>query len=261
MDFKDYNLLLKQEFVESKLDLAVWIPYYLPHWSSKEKTKARYSLKDGKLDLQIEFDQEPWSKEFNGEIRVSSLQTGLYSGPLNSHIGQHCVHPDCKVMEEQKPQKNFLSQYGYYEIRAKASPAPSNVSALWMIGYEEAPNESAEICIVEIKGDRVERNMALIGYGIRKFQDPLLEDRFFEEIFELDVTEFHTYAAEWTPEHINFFIDGKKIRTINQSPKYPMQLMLNLYEIPNENYRRISDYPQTFSVDYIKVYQKKISEE
>ncbi|GMQ31530.1 glycoside hydrolase family 16 protein [Algoriphagus confluentis] len=255
---KGYQLVFNQDFEEKELDLKAWIPFYLPHWSSREKTKPRFTLENGKLILKIDYDQAPWSEEFNGPIRVSSLQTGVFSGPLGTSIGQHRIHPKAMVREEQIPAHTFLPRYGYFEIRAKASANPDNVSALWMIGYEDRPEHSAELCLVEIKGSNVEGNKAVIGYGIRKFQDPELQDAFFEETFELDVTEFHTYGMEWTQEEVSFYIDGKQIRTIGQSPQYPMQLMLNIYEIPQENSdRKPENYPQKFTVDYVKVFQKQ----
>ncbi|WP_199708126.1 glycoside hydrolase family 16 protein [Algoriphagus lacus] len=256
----NYKLILNETFEEPQLNEQVWIPYYLSHWSSREKTKARYELKDGLLHLKIDHNQEPWSKEFNGDIRVSSFQTGIFSGPLNSKIGQHRVHPTCVVREEQVSERKFLMHHGYIEIRAKASAHPTNVSALWMIGFEDKPENSSELCIVEIKGWNIESNKAIIGYGIRKFQDPKLKDEFYEDPFELDVTEFHTYGAEWSPEKVTFFLDGKVIRTINQSPDYPMQMMLNIYEIPKaEKTRNPEHYPQEFIVDYIRVFDLKNS--
>lgn len=48
------------------------------------------------------------------------------------------------------------------------------------------------------------------------------------------------------------FINGKVVGKIEQSPNYPMQLMLNLYDIENKK-----NEGNTFEVDYIEVYQRK----
>jgi beta-glucanase (GH16 family) len=38
----------------------------------------------------------------------------------------------------------------------------------------------------------------------------------------IDATEFHEYAAEWTPERVRFLVDGAQVRQVEQSPGYPM---------------------------------------
>jgi beta-glucanase (GH16 family) len=72
------------------------------------------------------------------------------------------------------------------------------------------------------------------------------------------VTQFHTYSAKWTEKTVTFYIDGKKTKEIQQSPQYPMQLMLGIYEIPEmiKNKSR-QKYPNEFVIDFVKVYQDK----
>jgi hypothetical protein len=55
----------------------------------------------GTLRLFIEHDQEPWSPEFAGHLRVSSLQTGVFAGPVGSAIGQHRFREGIIVREAQ----------------------------------------------------------------------------------------------------------------------------------------------------------------
>ena len=95
LDFED-------RFERSSLDRSRWLPYYLPHWSSRSASAARYELEGGRLHLLIEQDQEPWCPELDGPTRVSSLQTGLYAGPVGSSVGQHRFHPSAVVREAQR---------------------------------------------------------------------------------------------------------------------------------------------------------------
>lgn len=46
----------------------------------------------------------------------------------------------------------------------------------------------------------------------------------------------------------NFFINDKSIEVIHQSLDYPMQLMLDLYDIKN-----VKNELNTFEIDYIEV--------
>jgi len=203
-----YVLDFSDEFAKNTLDKSKWLPYYLPQWSSKEKTATNYVIDKDQLILKIDEDQQPWSKEFNGEVKVSSLQTGVFSGELGSTIGQHRFTDKCLVREPQQTQKLYTPQYGYFEVRAKALSYNNNVCAFWMIGFEDEPNKSGEICIMEIKGWNVKERRALNGYGIRSFADTTLENEFFEDEFEIHATAFNIYAAEWFPDRIEFYINN-----------------------------------------------------
>lgn len=256
---ENYNLEFSDDFEKDSINLQNWIPYYLPQWSSKEKSKPNFKISEENLILQITKDQKPWCPEFNNDVKCSSIQTGIFSGPLGSNIGQHkFFNPSkCVVREEQTNQQNYLPQYGYFEIRAKALNSASNVVSLWMIGYEDQPERSSELCIFEVKGASVSKKQATIGYGIHKFNDPLLIEEFYEDTFAIDVTNFHIYAAEWLPNKIIFYIDNQKIKEINQSPNYPMQFMLGIYELPSEKgSEEDSMYPKKFIIDYVRGYKR-----
>jgi hypothetical protein len=102
--------------------------------------------------LLITSDQRPWRPEFDGEVLVSSLQTGVFAGPLGSTVGQHRFNPDAVVREEQRNGRLYTPKYGRIELRVKALDDPRTMVSLWMIGYEDAPVRSAEICVCEIFG-------------------------------------------------------------------------------------------------------------
>jgi hypothetical protein len=253
-----YTLVFEDDFESGRLDDSKWLPFYLPQWSSRAKTGAKYRFEDSYLILQITEDQEPWNPELDGNIKVSNLQTGVYSGPLGSEYGQHRFNKNCRVREEQAEMRLFTPQYGYLEMRAKGLHNPNNLCALWMIGFEDRPERSAEICVFELKGwngGGAERST--IGFGIHPFGDPRIADEFFEREFPIDASQYHIYAVDWTTEGVGFYIDNVLIHRSKQSPDYPMQLMLNLYEIP----RPASEsgqgpaYPSEFHIDYIRYYQ------
>lgn len=253
---KNYELIFNEEFSSVELNTNNWIPYYLPHWSSRELAKPNFEIKNGLLYLQISENQKPWCPEFNGEVKCSSLQTGLFAGKLGTSIGQHkFFNPNCVVREEQKIEQKFVPQYGYFEMRAKFAATKSEVVALWMIGFEDTPEKSSELCIMEIKGWNIKKNNAIIGMGIHQFNDPKLMEDFSENEYKIDVTEFHLYAVEWTKDKVVFLIDDEVVKEIKQSPDYPMQFMLGIYEIPNNKKNKDDKvYPKEFIVDYVKGY-------
>ena len=86
------------------LDEKIWFPFYLPQWSSRKNSTTSYQIKDSVLTLYIADDQKPWSPEWNGDIRVSNLQSGVFSGALGSDKGQHHFRDGLVVREEQDNQ-------------------------------------------------------------------------------------------------------------------------------------------------------------
>ncbi|MFC4060792.1 glycoside hydrolase family 16 protein [Planomonospora corallina] len=255
-----YELEFEDGFEGDRLDGSRWVPYYLPQWSGRERAAARYELADGRLHLLIEEDQPPWLPELEGPLRVSSLQTGVFSGPQGSTIGQHGRGSGAVVREEQRGVRLYTPRYGLVEMRARAIDDPRSMVALWMIGYEDEPERSAEICVCEIFGRDVGPDSARVGMGLHPFGDPEITDDFTVESLPIDAREFHVYAAEWTPERVSFLVDGRHVRTVRQSPRYPMQLMLNIYEFPRAPERDTPPapehpYPKRFTVDYVRGYR------
>jgi hypothetical protein len=249
-----YELVFEDTFDGDTLDLSHWLPYYLPQWSSRQAAAARYRLGDGVLQLLIEADQPPWCPEFDGTTRVSSLQTGVFAGPVGSPVGQHRFNPGLVVAQAQPAARLYTPQYGLFELRAKATDDPRCMVALWMIGYEDHPDRSAEICICEIFGRNVTADQVGVGMGVHPFGDPGIRDEFSVEKLAIDAGEFHHYAAEWTPEQVAFFVDHRLVKTVAQSPGYPMQFMLGIYEFPDDGQatQPARPYPKQFIVDYVR---------
>ena len=192
------------------------------------------------LRLLIEADQEPWCPEFDGDVRVSAFQTGTLDG-------QHRFAASAVVREPQEPRALHLPHYAQIEIRARATDDPDAMCALWLIGYEDAPAHSAEICVCEIFGRDVYDDRALVGVGVHPFGDTSLTDDFEQVEVPIDACEFHVYAANWTETCVEFFVDGALVKTVEQSPAYPMQLMLTLYA-----FGRGGPHPKVFEVDYVR---------
>jgi ketosteroid isomerase-like protein len=251
-----YELEFEDRFDGDALDESRWLPHYLPQWSTRERSAARYWVGGESLHLLIEADQEPWCPELDGDVRVSSLQTGVYAGPLGSTIGQHRFDDAAVVTEEQPEARLYTPRHGLIELRAKASDDPRCMVALWMIGFEDQPERSAEICVCEIFGRDVEPERAKVGMGVHPFGDPSIVDDFAAESVPIDVREFHVYGADWTPDQVSFFVDGRRIKTVEQSPAYPMQLMLGIYEFPGDSASdRAGTHPKEFVVDYVRGYR------
>jgi hypothetical protein len=260
LDRTGYRVVHEDRFDAPDLDRRTWLPFYLPHWSSREAAAARYRLSGGRLRLRIDADQAAWCPEFDGDLRVSSLQTAVFSGPVGSTVGQHRVSARAVVREAQRPTSLLTPMYGLVEMRAEATDDPSAMVALWMIGVEDRPERSAEICVAEIFGREADGGRALVGMGVHPFADPTITDDFSKVPLDLDVRAPHDYAAEWTADAVRFYVDETLVKTVHQSPAYPMQLMLGIYEFPDArdalDTREASGYPKEFVVHHVRVSQR-----
>ena len=225
-----------------------WLPFYLPQWSSRRRSAARVSFDP--LELRIDDDQRPWSEEYNGSLRVSNLQTGVFSGPPGSSIGQHHFRNDLVVHEPQQPERIYTPQYGLVEARIRAIPDHNCMVALWLIGFEGVPEESGELCVFEIFGRELSAEGGIVGMGIHPFGDPALAEDFTKLEVAGNLTDWHTYSAEWMPGLTRFYIDDRLVHEIAQAPAYPLQLMLNVYE-----FEPGGEYPKRFPVRNIRGYR------
>jgi hypothetical protein len=253
LDRTGYELEFADDFTSDALDESRWIPHYLPQWSSRTQTRARYSVGRGLLVLRIDADQEPWSRQHDGGLRVSSLQTGVRSGPVGSTEGQHHFVPGLRVLEEQPERLLYTPRFGLVEARVAATADPHSMVALWMIGVEDEPQRSAEICVFEIFGRDVGEWQAVVGMGVHPFADPHLRDEFHRVELPIDARRFHTYGAEWTPRGVGFYVDDRLVASVDQAPDYPMQLMLDIYEFEGG---AAGSYPKEFAVEWVRGWRR-----
>jgi hypothetical protein len=254
LDRSRYEVAFADDFDGTTLDERHWLPHYLPHWSTPDRTAARYRIDDGVLHLLIESDQPPWCPDLDGDLRVSSLQTGVFAGPVGSSRGQLQFHPDVVVRSEQRSRALVTVQRGLIEARMRALDDPRAMVALWMIGLEDTPEHSSEICVAEIFGRDVRPEGGRIGMGVRSWADPAITDDFVAEELPIRVRDWQTYAAEWTDDGVAWYVDDRLVRVVEQSAMYPMQIMLGIYELPiADDPRQPADYPKVFEVDWVRV--------
>jgi hypothetical protein len=215
------------------LDESVWTPAYLPAWSSAAQAAAAYTVEADGLHLTIPPDHPLWCPDTHRPpLRVSAVQSGNGSGPVGSTRGQQPFREGLVVREEQAPRWGFTPRYGRVEVRCRARIGPRSMFSAWMVGLEDRPERSGEICLVEVFGDAVEGDTVRFGCGIHPFRDPALREEFRAEPRVLDVAAAHTYAVEWRPGGVEFLVDGEHVWSVAQAPDYPMQLMIGLFDFP-----------------------------
>jgi len=220
---------MRDRFDGNELDRSLWVPWYLPHWSSRAAAQATYRVGDGELRLSIPPDQPLWAEGIHETpLRVSGIQSANYSGPVGSTVGGQPFLPGQTVREEQEQFWGFTPLYGHVEIRMRALLTPRSMAAFWLSGIEDRPERSGEICVVEVFGTAPQD----IGMGLHRFRDPTLTEEWGPVTLPIDVAEFHTYAVDWRPDLLLFSVDGEVVKRVDQAPDYPVQLEIAVFDFP-----------------------------
>lgn len=250
------RLVFEEHFDSPTLDPGVWLPHYLPAWSSRAATAATYEIRDSCLRLSIPPEQGRWlDGEHQPPLRVSGIQSGNFSGPVGSTVGQQPWRDGAVVREAQEPFQGWTPRYGYLEMRARGVVTPRSMVAWWLVGLEDSPERCAEICVTEMFGDAVgPGTSAAVGMGLHPFRDPAVSEDFEAVRLPIDIAEFHTYAVDWTPERVEFLVDGEPVRGCPRPPGYPMQMMVAVFDFPDRSTGDDSAAVPELVVDHLRGY-------
>lgn len=171
-------------------------------------------------------------------------------------------------------------KYGYFECRAKVPTGKGYLPAFWMMPtdenlYGQWP-KCGEIDIMEVMGQETNRAYGTIHYGEPHDQS---QGTYTVDAKDNFADQYHTYACDWEPGKITWYIDGVKYHeesdwfsaksgqgevTYPAPFDQPFYMILNLavggswvgYPDDSTTYA-----DQQFAVDYVKVYQKNSYDE
>jgi beta-glucanase (GH16 family) len=158
--------------------------------------------------------------------------------------------------------------YGRIEVRAQLPKGRGTWPAIWMLGInmrEVGWPTCGEIDIMEHVGfdpGRIHANIHTRAYNhVQRSNkgNSLVVSRVDEE--------FHVYEALWTPNQIEFLVDGQRYFTFAKESggdavwpfDKPQYLILNLAIGGNWGGRQGIDdsaFPSRFLIDYVRVYQR-----
>jgi beta-glucanase (GH16 family) len=202
------------------------------------------------------------SQQQSGNLVITATPDGASS--LSCWYGT-CQYTSARL----KTQGLFAQQYGRFEARAQMPSGKGLWPAFWMLGSNiDTVNWPAcgEIDILETIGTDISTNHGSLhapGYdptgtyplpGGQKYSDA-----------------FHTFAVEWEPGAIRFYVDDQLYETQNESGvgdagtwefDHPFFLILNVAvggSWPGDP-DGTTTFPQTLKVDWVRVYQKNGTE-
>ncbi|MET0821095.1 MAG: glycoside hydrolase family 16 protein [Aeromicrobium sp.] len=228
------------------LDRTVWMPYYLPHWSSRATSAAAFDVRDSLVRLTIPVDQGLWCADVHSpSLRVSGIQSGHLDGQQPFVDAQRVAEPQAEL-------RGWLPSEGLFEVRARMGLSPRSMASVWMVGFEDAPERCGEICVFEIFGDSGSADGATyeVGQGVHPFRDPSLTDDFAAPPRTIDIGEHHVFGAERTRGRTVFSIDGEIVRTVDQAPDYPLQVMIGVFDFPERE--GPDDHEPWLEVDWVR---------
>ena len=147
----------------------------------------------------------------------------------------------------------YNTQYGYIEARIKLPYRYGFWPAFWTFRGTEVYSNAAEIDIFEMLGDHPKN---IVTTNIHYTYPDSVPNYEKEAPTNFDFTSWHTYAIEWSPSKIIWYIDGIPSRLIpNHGIVDPVMIILNLAISPDHLPPTTPSFTNYMYVDFVKVYK------
>jgi beta-glucanase (GH16 family) len=236
----DLNEQFSDEFNDAALDELKWDTVYR-NWTGRDPgifDSSNVSVGDGYLKLDVNIPAA-------GTLPAGKTYT---TASVNTTGGDAGSSP-----------REIL--YGFFEIRAQSMDTKTT-SAFWM--FKNTPEEWTEIDAVELVNTKP-RSVPTNAHNIR--ENGVMVSQQEPEIISFDEANipdgqthdnsFHTYGIDWNPETIDWYIDGVKVRSLeNEHWHQPLQLNLTNSIMDFNGVPTAAELAAAhpFLVDYIRVY-------
>ena len=195
-----------------------------------------------------------------GNLVVTAREIDPATTDLECWYGP-CTHTSARLITEQKQE----FEYGRIESRVQVPEGSGIWPAVWSLGNdfrEVGWPQTGEIDVMEFVGRLPDEIFGTIhgpGYsggqsfgGIYDFGTPVADD-------------WHVFSVEWTPERIDWFVDGIQYHSATPADvapnpwvyDHPFSLITNVAVGGNFGGAVGDDlvFPQSLTVDYVRVYQ------
>lgn len=153
----------------------------------------------------------------------------------------------------------FSFRYGIIEFRAKLPEGKGTWPALWMLGNDIGTvgwPACGEIDVMEHVGNQLNKIHGTLHYPGHSGGEGVGGTLLVNNV----TTDFHVYKAEWSADHIKFYVDNKLYYTFNNSPAVPFNqaffIIMNCAMGGNFGGYIDPGFTQSvFEIDYVRVYQ------
>lgn len=229
---------------------SVWVPHYLPHWTTPDRSAARLAFTPGGLDLRIDEDQLKWRPE-DAPMRVSNLQTATFSGEPGSNVGTHRHRSDGLDVRTHTPTSmRYTPTAGRVDVTLRASTDADCMSAIWLVGTEhDDPRDSGEICVAEIDADAV-GGSTRVRCGLKAHHDDRLRTDMITTTVPHDAARLLTWSVEWGGGVTTIGCEGRVVAEFDQAPAYPLMLLIDVFEMSDGR----GSYPKIATVRHVQAW-------
>ncbi|MBN2136212.1 MAG: glycoside hydrolase family 16 protein [Sedimentisphaerales bacterium] len=262
---------------------AVLVAMMLPACRAASISKAPPAMPGWKLVWNDEFDKgtipdpNKWGYE-QGFVRNREKQFYTRGRAENARIENGMLVIESRKEKYENAEYTSASLrtrrkaewlYGRIEVRVKLPTGKGTWPAIWMLGNNpENPRWPAcgEIDIMENVGfdpETIHANIHTEAYNHVKGTNKGAKIK-----IEKPWADFHIYAIEWYPDHIDFFVDKQKYFTFRNEGTgnavwpydKPHYLILNTAIGGSWGGQKGIDdsiFPQKYYIDYVRVYKQK----
>lgn len=155
----------------------------------------------------------------------------------------------------------YETAYGYFECRAKVQRSDGPWAAFWLQSSEISKGGDPSECGTEIDIFEYFRKYGkdTLTHALHWAYGPnMVSVGPMKSGLEGIDQGYHTFALEWTPEKYTFFIDNLKYHEQKQGISHVKEYIILSMELPTKMQdMKKACAPDTFFVDYVKVYKKK----
>lgn len=273
-----WQLVFSDDFSGTALDTSKWAQ--IPPWNQYGNKISGTACGLPDFDAAYKrwyLDTINWSPDTNNtKIRNGTLTlitkqenyTGkVWSWPNNTFTQSNMNYQYTTGMLYSK----WKFRYGYFEIKFRLPSNPPAVGKsnnglgpnFWLFEGQNLPASPtwSEIDIFEMRGSDY-----LFTTNVHFAKDTIPSNHISSggDHGTISGSTWHTAAANWTANNIEFYLDGVKIREYPNHPDslIPMPIFIDINSPSTnfcENYSSSTLFPFSYEIDYVKVYQKRMA--
>lgn len=248
-DKQKWSEIFNDEFTGSTLDMSKWVTCY--DWYSSAYNGC---TNPGNKELEWYTPSQVSVKQGYAQLTATAKQTTGLDGNKREQTFPY----QSGMISTGRPNWNGTLKssytYGYFETRMKVDSGKGLWPAFWLVPADKS--WPPEIDVMEILGSKPSNVLMTYHWGTA--DDHQKDSSTFTSL--TDPNGWHTYAVDWEPGTIKWYIDGQLRKSVSSThvPSKAMEMLAdfavggNLPGNPDDT----THFPASMKIDYIRVYKK-----